>query len=678
MNWHRTLFALAGALYLAAIGRDQFDAWVDATVIPPLAIETGVEVLDRDGALLRAYQVDDGRWRLSAKGGEVDPDYIAMLVAYEDKRFYAHKGVDLIALSRAVMQAIRHQEMVSGASTLTMQTARLLEESGTGKWQGKLRQARLALALERRLSKPEILDLYLQRAPFGGNLEGVRAASIAYFGREPRRLTPAQAALLVALPQAPESRRPDRHPKAAHQARNRVLARLEIAGLINAETAATAATEDPIQARNQFPLIASHLADRLTNASQSNRIETTIDISLQRSLETLAKQAVRSLDAQLSIAIVVADHQTGEVLASVGSPDFADDTREGFVDMTQALRSPGSTLKPFVYGMGFDKAMIHPETLIDDRPHSFNGYRPQNFDGQFRGQIRVREALQQSLNLPVVSLLDAIGPANLSALIRRGGAEVDIPGAQPGLAIGLGGLGISLHDMVQLYAGLARGGQSVSLSAVRAEDAGPSARLMSPRSAWYVGDILSGIAPPPTASMREIAYKTGTSYGHRDTLAIGYDGRHVIGVWMGRPDGTPVPGTFGASQAAPILFEAFARLKPQADPLPASPVDALILGSSELPTPLRAFKPSGQALVDADRPLIAFPPNGAKIAGQGAALYVQIRNGAPPFNWLANGKPVIAQSWDRQVEINAAGRGYLTVTVIDAKGRSANTQVFVD
>ncbi len=678
MTWHRAIFGSAAALFLAAVGRDQFDDWVDATVIPPLVIETGAEVLDRHGDLLRAYQVDDGRWRLQADVASVDAGYLRMLVAYEDKRFYEHAGIDVVAIARAAGQAIRYRRMVSGASTLTMQTARLLEDSGTGRWEGKLRQARLALALERRLTKAEILNLYLQRAPFGGNLEGVRAATLAYFGKEPVRLTQAQSALLVALPQAPEARRPDRRVQAAHRARDRVLERMEKAGVIDAGTAEAAMTEAPAEGRKSFPLTAPHLADRVLADAVGARVETTIDGPLQRSLERLAQQSVRVQDRQLSIAIVVADHRTGEVLASVGSPDFNDDAREGYVDMTRALRSPGSTLKPFVYGLGFDRGMVHPETLMNDRPQSFGTYAPVNFDGQFRGQLRVREALQQSLNLPVVSLLDGIGPSNLSGALRRAGAQIEVPGDQSGLAIGLGGLGVSLHDLVQAYASLARGGQTIALSETPKDGAPLGSRLLSQKSAWYVTDILSGIAPPANAREREIAYKTGTSYGHRDTLAIGYDGRHVVGIWMGRPDGTPVPGAFGAAIAAPVLFQAFERLKTQADPLAAAPVDALLVSNAELPKPLRTFKGRGQILGEPDRPKIAFPPNGAKIASQGDGLYVQIRNGAPPFSWLANGAPVAANSWERQMEIAATGRGYLTVTVVDAKGRSAKTQVFVD
>jgi penicillin-binding protein 1C len=391
----RALFALAFALWAGAVARDAGDAWVDATVLPPLGVETSVEVLARDGRLLRAYTVADGRWRMAIGPGGVDQGFTAMLVAYEDKRFYSHAGVDPLAVLRAGVQAVRHGRVIAGGSTLTMQVARLLEDSGTGQIAGKLRQARVALALERRLSKRQILQLYFQIAPYGGNLEGVRAASLAYFGKEPRRLTPAQAALLVALPQSPETRRPDRAPVVAQAARAKVLARAVVAGVISAEQAQAAAREGVPVMRYDFPALAPHLADRVVSAAPDRAVHrTTIDYALQVRTEALAAQAVAAQGARLQVAIVVADHALGEVLASVGSAAYRADARLGFIDMTRALRSPGSTLKPLVYGLAFDEGLAHPETLINDRPMDFGGYAPQNFDKIFRGELRVREALQ--------------------------------------------------------------------------------------------------------------------------------------------------------------------------------------------------------------------------------------------------------------------------------------------
>ena len=666
------LFALALLLFLAAAARDGLDAWVDATVLPPLTIEISTEVRARDGSLLRAFTVSDGRWRLEP--GPVDPLLLQMLVAYEDKRYYSHAGIDPWAMLRAAGQAALNGRVVSGGSTLTMQVARLLEDSGTGRLPGKLRQIRLALALERRLDKAQILDLYLRIAPYGGNLEGIRAASLAWFGKEPRRLTPAEAALLVALPQSPETRRPDRSPEAARAARSRVLARMAGAGLLAEDRIAAAETEPVPTARRDFPALAPHLSQRLRAAAPAQTVHpTTLDAGLQASLESLAARSVRFAGDRLSVAIVVADHQTGEILTSVGAADWTSDARAGFLDMTQALRSPGSTLKPFVYGLAFDDGLAHPETLIEDRPTAYGTYAPQNFDRSFRGTVPVREALQLSLNIPVVTLTEAVGPARLLASLERAGARPVVPGDQPGLAVALGGVGISLQDLVQAYAALARLGRPVRLSAVPGQATDLPQPLFAPEAAWQVADILAGLAPPPNAPRGRLAYKTGTSYGHRDALAVGFDGRHVVGVWMGRADGTPVPGAFGGDLAAPVLFEVFGRLAPTLTPLPPPPPATLILPNARLPQPLQRFRPRGALFseVAPGGPEVAFPPDGAELALTSGALVVKVRGGEPPFTWLANGAPIVLADRARESALPLAGPGFVTLSVIDAQGRSA-------
>ena len=673
----RGIFWLAAGLFLAAIARDRLDLWIDDTRLPPLALATSVQVLDREGALLRAYTVADGRWRLAVTPDEVDPGFATALMAYEDKRFLHHNGVDGRALTRAVAQAVWNGRVVSGGSTLTMQVARLLEEGTTGEVAGKLRQMRVAWALERRLTKDEILGLYLMLAPYGGNLEGIRAATLSYFGKEPKRLTPAEIALLVAIPQSPESRRPDRHVARATAARDRVLARAIQDGLIDADQATAARTEPVPATRKSFPALAAHLADRGRMgdpSAQTHRL--TLDRSLQIALETLAAEVVAGHGDRLQIALVVADHQTGEILASVGSAGFTEDTRAGFVDMTQALRSPGSTLKPLVYGLAFDEGLAHPETLIEDRPSDFSGYRPQNFDRQYRGTIRAREALQQSLNIPVVALTEALGPARLLTALDKAGVRYDMPEGQPGLAIALGGIGVTLQDMVQLYASIARGGATLPLR-WRMEGASEEGqRLLATTSAWFVGDILAGLAPPPGAPQNRLAYKTGTSYGHRDAWAIGYDGRHVIGVWMGRPDGTPVPGVFGADLAAPVLFQAFARLKPALDPQPPAPPATLLVANAQLPQPLQRFRSRSAAFeAAADGPAVAFPPDGAEVELLPAGLLAKVEGGTAPFTWLANGAPVALSLRDRAVMLPGLGTGFVTLSVIDAAGRSARATV---
>ncbi|WP_323781108.1 penicillin-binding protein 1C [Thalassovita sp.] len=670
---------LVVTLLAGAAARDGVDDWVARTELPALIVDSSVELRDRNGELLRVYTVADGLWRLPVSRADVDTRYVDMLLAYEDKRFWHHGGVDAVALIRAVMQAAWYGRIVSGGSTLSMQVARLLEDGGTGAWTGKLRQMRVALALERRIGKDAILNLYLQLAPFGGNIEGVRAASLSYFGKEPARLSPAQAALLVSLPQSPETRRPDRHPQTALAARQRVMQRALRDGVLQAEDIA-AAIYDPVpKQRFGFPALAPHAADRgRARMPDRQRLTLTLDAGLQARLEDLAELSLRGKSERLSIAILVADHRNGEILASVGSRRYALGRAQGFVDMTRALRSPGSTLKPLVYALGIDQGLIHPETLINDRPVAFGRYAPQNFDGHFRGEITVSQALQLSLNIPVVLLTEEIGPGRLMAALRRSGAAPVIPGGKPGLAVALGGVGVTLRDLVQLYAGLAQGGQAVRLHMVPGGGA-PGPRIVSRSAAWQVGHILSGLVPPDGEPRNHLAYKTGTSYGHRDAWAVGFDGAHVIGVWIGRPDGTPVPGVFGGDLAAPVLFKAFQRLKPALDPLPPPPPETLILGTADLPQPLQRFR-GRHAVFEAapDAPKLAFPPDGARLALEGGGLTIKLRDGAPPFTVMADGAAVLTGQYSRQINLGPVGNGFINLAVIDAKGRSDRVQLQIE
>ncbi len=596
--------ALALVAGLGDWGRARFDAWVAATPMPPLDVAVGTQVLARDGSLLRAFQVGDGRWRLAP--GTIDDGLLRLLVMWEDRRFATHRGVDARAVLRAAAQGLRRGRIVSGASTLTMQVARLLEDGPTGDWAGKARQVRLALALERRLTKAQILNLYLKLAPYGANVEGVRAASLVWFGREPARLTPAQAALLVALPQSPETRRPDRFPAAARAARDRVLARAAQTGVLTPATAQAAMAEPVPRIRRSFPALAPLLAARLAREHPPGaRIETTIDAPLQRRAEALARRALAGRADRLSAAVILADHRSGDILADVGAADWTDTPSAGFVDMTRAVRSPGSTLKPFVYGLAFDQGLAHPETLIEDRPTAFGRWQPENFDHQFRGTVSLRQALIWSLNIPVVKLADALGPARVVQALGRGGVAVQTPDGAPGLAVVLGGAGVTVEGLANGFAALARGGRGVVLSALSGAAQDRPVAMFGPAAAWQVGHVLAQGAPPGGRSSGRIAWKTGTSYGHRDALAAGFDGAHVAVVWIGRPDGTPVPGAFGGDVAAPVLFDLFDALPTVA--LPPPPRAALLLPNSALPLPLRRFAPPGQASA-ANRPRRATIP----------------------------------------------------------------------
>jgi penicillin-binding protein 1C len=356
--------------------------------------------------------------------------------------------------------------------------------------------------------------------------------------------------------------------------------------------------------------------------------------------------------------------------------------------MTRALRSPGSTLKPFIYGLVFEEGLAHPESLIEDRPTAFSGYVPVNFDGNSRGSVTIRRALMESLNVPAVVALDAVGTAALVVRLKRAGVKPAIPGVSaPGLAVGLGGVGVSLRDLVGAYASIANGGMPVVLNdGVNASAAPPrGAPVLDRTAAWYVADILADVPPPLTGSPGRIAYKTGTSYGYRDAWAIGFDGRFVVGVWIGRPDGTPVAGLSGFTTAAPILFDAFDRLGMKVTPLPAAPPGAIAdVSTSALPEPLRRFRHPGEDIAARDPlPEIAFPREGVHVdlglaEGSAAPLVVKVRNGAPPFIFLANGVPFGRSRFARSESYTPDGPGFVTISVIDGKGRSTRVTVFVE
>ena len=577
-----------------------FACWVISLGPLPLgeAKRVSATVVDRNGKLLRAFAMADGRWRLPVDAKrDVDPTYLKLLLAFEDKRFHSHAGIDPLALARAAFQLVTRGHIVSGGSTITMQLARLMEPRRERSVYAKLRQMVRAVELERELSKEQILDLYLALAPFGGNLEGIRAASIAYFGKEPKRLSLAEAALLVALPQSPETRRLDRYPDAARAARDKVLGRMTEEGIVAGDDAAQAKATVVPKMRKPMPILAPHSSDQaIATMRDTPVIRLTLDANLQKVLEALARDRALALGPDISVGIIAVDNESGDVLAHVGSADYFDERRAGQVDMTRAVRSPGSTLKPFIYGLAFEDGFVHPESLIDDRPIRFGSYAPENFDMTFQGTVPVRRALQLSLNVPAIALLDRVGSSRLSSRLKQAGTSLVLPKDEaPGLAMGLGGVGITLADLVQLYAGLARLGTTRPLREIAdIRDAREPMRLMDQAAAWQVGNVLIGTPPPENGAHNRIAFKTGTSYGYRDAWSVGFDGKITIGVWVGRPDGAPVPGLIGRAAAAPILFDAFARTGKIPAPLLKAPKGVLVAGNAKLPPPLRRFRPIGE------------------------------------------------------------------------------------
>jgi penicillin-binding protein 1C len=650
------------------------------------ARQVSTTIVDRNGKLLRAYAMADGRWRLPADAKTaVDPGYLKLLLAYEDRRFHSHGGVDPLALGRAAFQLITHGQIVSGGSTITMQLARLMEPRRERSVSAKLRQIVRAIEIERQLNKNQILDLYLALAPFGGNLEGVRAASIAYFGKEPKRLSLAESALLVALPQSPERRRLDRYPQAAHAARDRVLDRMVEEGIVSQEDAVQAKAVPVPRLRKPIPILAPHSSDSaIATVKDAPVIKLTLDAGLQKVLEALARDRAIAQGPNISVAIIAVDNESGDVLARVGSSDYCDERRAGQVDMTRAVRSPGSTLKPFIYGLAFEDGFVHPESLIDDRPIRFGSYAPENFDMTFQGTVPVRKALQLSLNVPAIALLDRVGASRLSSRLKQAGGNLVLPKDEaPGLAMGLGGVGVTLQDLVQLYAGLARLGTTRPLREImQANDERDQLRLMDQAAAWQVGNVLLGTPPPENGVHNRIAFKTGTSYGYRDAWSVGFDGRITIGVWVGRPDGAPVPGLIGRTAAAPILFDAFARTGKIPVVLAKPPKGVLVASNAKLPLPLRRFRPWGEMVrTGSDQaPHIQFPLNGSRIDvdrsdnGQFAPMPVKVAGGVLPLTMLVNGISVGDIDSRRQRLIDPPGPGFARLTVIDATG-AADTVV---
>lgn len=696
------------------------------------------EVVAADGSLLRLFPVEDGRVRRRAHLHAVDPGYVAMLTAYEDKRFYQHMGIDPYALVRAVWQAATSGRIISGGSTLTMQTARLLEPRPRTLW-AKAAEMFRAFQLEQHYSKADILEMYLTLAPYGGNIEGIEAASYAYFGHSAQRLRADEAALLVALPQSPERLRPDRHPERAVAARNKILRRTQEAAGVAPHTATLAANSPVPTTQQTLPVAAPHLAEKLYREAQREAqskaqrdvkpranaqaqpqaptrtvSHTYINASLQARLQARAYASAAHVHPQASAAVLVVESTSRKVIAYVGSADYLSRQRSGFVDMAQAVRSPGSTLKPFIYGMAFDRDIAHPNTKILDTPHRFGAYAPSNFSGTYSGEVTMAEALQRSLNIPAVAVLDRIGPVQFTHALRRTGITLSLPGhEQPGLAVALGGIGTRLIDLVQLYSSLASDGLPTPL-AFSPQDrgttpdapSGPDVRgarapfafevaspaqhtpiLLSDAARAALTDILSDVSVPRgrlaykyQAQKTRTAFKTGTSYGFRDAWAIGYSGDYTVGVWIGRADGTPLPGHFGANTAAPLLFDVFDMLPdlPQTTPQGQHTRRQLAASNTDRPLPPgllyfdQAF--SRQAGAENQAPLaISFPQPESVLEWEAASAPITLaaHGGTAPLQWFINGVPLESDHWAKSARYQPDKYGFFKATVTDANGQSA-------
>jgi penicillin-binding protein 1C len=681
---------IAVTAFIAAIGT----VLIADRVFPPDMAryeQVSPEVVARDGDLLRPFLSKDGYWRLKTTVRDVNPRYLALLKAYEDKRFASHHGVDPLAIGRAAMQYLRTGHVVSGASTLSMQAARLLEPPRHRSLDTKLVQMIRALQLEERYSKDEILSIYLTLAPFGSNVEGVRAASLTYFGNEPEALDLSEAALLVALPQSPARLRPDRHGLAAIAGRNKVLARMVAENVITPSDSAVAQREGVPSFRLGMPMFAPHLAEKVRREHSDPRLLTTVDFGAQSAIERMAAQEQSYFENGASLAIVVVENRTRNVLAYVGGTNYWG--ASGQIDLANRPRSPGSALKPFIYGLAFDDFILHPSTMMEDEAVTFGDYAPRDFSGAFQGAVTARDALRMSLNVPAVMVLDRIGPLRFTLALSNAGAHLAFPAhdATPTLPVALGGLGISLADITMLYAGIANGGSARPLRYLRTETSGGPHRLFGPIATYYLRDILSGVALPDGWAMgqgvarRNIAFKTGTSYGYRDAWSIGFSNDYTVGVWVGRADGAPRADSVGREAAAPILLKTFGLLPNDKTPDPEPPAGAIVAQSTQaLPGALRVFTreaaPPKPVQTTVPPPTIRFPPNGAtlplaKSDEKHGGIQLAADGGRAPLTWLVNGQLIGNADRFTPADYIPSGEGFARITVVDAQGRSDSSQV---
>ncbi len=533
-----------------------------------------VRVLDRDGHLLRAFIGADDTWMFWTGLDDVSPRLLEATVAAEDGRFWSHPGVDLLAVARAAWSNVTRGRTVSGASTVTMQVIRLME-GRPRTLRSKVVESFRALQLEGLMDKRRILEWYVNLAPYGGNLVGAEAASRAWFGKAAGDLTIGEAALLAGLPQAPSRLRPDRHPGRARARRDWVLGRMAVHGFITEAERAIALREPVPGVRRSFPVEAPHAAELARRSHPGVPVlRTALDARVQELAERSLRDGVRALrpGGVTNGAVVVIENGPGAVRALVGSCDFFAAEDDGQVNGATAPRSPGSALKPFTYALAFERGICAPGTVLPDIPSVFGAYEPENYDGVHHGLVSARLALAASLNIPAVRLLKETGPAPLHALLRDAGiATLRADPARYGLALTLGAPEVTLIDLTGAYAALARLGVHRPARLLETDPVVPGSRLLSAEAAFLVADILAdtdrlGGRPAwktPEAQAR-MAWKTGTSYGHRDAWTVAYTPAYTVGVWMGNFDGRPARALVGIEAAAPVAARILDRLSEEA------------------------------------------------------------------------------------------------------------------
>ena len=554
-------------------------------------------ILSDEQKLLNASLSTDQQWRMKAGIKEVSPLLIKTLIYKEDRWFRFHPGVNPVAFSRAIWQNVASGKRVSGASTITMQVVRMLEPRERT-IPNKLIECFRALQLELHHSKNEILELYINLLPYGGNIQGIKAASFLYFGQEPQALSLAQIVTLAIIPNDPNHLRLGINNENIVKVRNIWLKKLSKRGIFD-KPALDDALLEPLSARRyDAPKEVPHLARLLAQKYPSEAIiRTFINPRIQDFVENTVSNEVAQYRGMGvgNAAVVLIDNHTHTVIAYTGSAGFMENQFQGQVDGASALRSPGSALKPFLYALAMDRGLITPKTILQDIPQNFNGYRPLNYDETFRGRLPASQALALSLNIPAVDLANRVGVELFNEKLSQGGLKWIAQRKKTlGLSVILGGCGVTLTELTDLYSCMATNGLKYTLRFTAEDEKSVPDTLFSPQSAWMIHEILTGLKRPDlpnnfenSVNLPHIAWKTGTSYGRRDAWSFGYNPDYTIGVWVGNFDGTGVPELSGADFATPILFKIFNYLtfnqKPAWFKRPAGLDFRLVCSESGLP-----------------------------------------------------------------------------------------------
>ncbi len=525
-------------------------------------------VTAKNGTVIHAFLTPDDKWRMYTELHEITPRLEKTIRYKEDKYFYYHFGINPLAIIRALYKNILHRKRTSGASTISMQVARLLEPKQRT-YSNKLVEMFRALQLENRYTKQEILQLYLNLIPYSGNIEGVKAASILYFDKLPDRLSIAELTALSIIPNRPQSLQLGENNIYIKKERNKWLKRFESDGLFSKTDIEDACSEPLHACRHEAPKLAPHFSYYVKSQSGNVPIiKTSLNLKIQTRCEKLVKNYINKLYYKgiKNAAVLIINNKTKCIEAYLGSADFYNSEDAGQVDGIQAIRSPGSTLKPLLYALSFEEGIATPKTVISDVPVSYSGYEPENYDGKFHGDVTVEECLAKSLNVPAVKLLNQLRPYQfIEALKSAGFQQIKTDEPKLGLSVVLGGCGVTLYELTTLYCAFANAGKWDELKYLQNMYTDTCTKsLISPASCYMITEILTGLKRPDlplqwynSAHLPKVAWKTGTSYGRRDAWSIGYNKTYTVGVWVGNFSGVGVQELNGANSAAPLLFKIF-------------------------------------------------------------------------------------------------------------------------